>query len=155
MKKFVIPLIAVMLVGFLGKAAWDMQQQYSGVCLDLGRPLTDEEKIRAVIKEMNRSSTRSVEFVTHKRVPFASVDDFLKANPNCCSVETRDNISGWPPQGDWAHKTNWWLSKATGVNAGYVTVNYVLHYIDEKGVVKQTPDKMIWRIQNCGVVTNH
>lgn len=132
--------------GFIGKTAWDMHLQYQGVCLEKGRALTDEEKIRAVIAEMNKSKARSVKWVTYQRVPYTSVDAFLEENPDCCSVELINTYGSEP----YVHTRD--LDQALGAYAGHVTVNYTLHYLDENGVEQKVPDKLIYEIQNCGVV---
>ena len=157
-KKYLLILLAIILVGFSIKTAWkegwEMGRQHEGVCIELDRPLTDDEKIRAVIEMMNRAPMRGVKepipgskgtgYYPRKRIPFASVDDFLKENPNCCSVEIRDK--------HYNEEESWGPSKASGAYAGHVTVNYTLHYLDENGIARTTPDTMVWTIQNCGVV---
>lgn len=143
-RKYILFGIAALVVFGLGAKTYrDMHLQYNGVCLEKGRPLTDDEKIRAVLEEMNRSPMRSVNFVSYKRVPFSSADQFLKDNPNCCTVEVRETQY---------NGNSWDDSKALGVYAGHVIINYTLHYLDEHGVEQQTADRMEFTIQNCGVV---
>lgn len=163
-KKYLLILLSVAFVVFVAKTAWnigwDMGLQYGGICPELGRALTDDEKIRAVIKRMTGPVTGVVRMATFDEktlmrkqdtgylrsisIPYESVDAFLKENPNCCSVEVQDmHYNG---------EESWDSSKAVGAYAGHVTVNYMLNYIDENGRKKKKPDRLVYTIQTCGVV---
>ena len=143
MKKYLYLLAVSAICAFVAKTAWDMGRQYEGVCLEKGRALTDEEKIRAVVKELNRITTRVVDGKSRKKIPYESVDSFLKENPNCCKVEIQNYSYGGDSRG---------FDKAMGVYAGHVFVHYTLHYVDENGVARRRQDEFSGEIQNCGIV---
>jgi len=155
-KKYIWVFIVIIFVVFSAREVWNMHLQYEGICVSLGRALTDEEKIRAVIREMNRPITSVVNMSTNvtestdigylrsRKVPYKSVDEFLMENPDCCSVKIHETHYG--------SEESWGASKALGVYAGHVTVHYTLHYLDKDGIEKTIPDTLEWTIQNCGVV---
>lgn len=155
-------LILVIVMSFIARTAWNMSMQYNGVCIELGRPLTNDEKIHAFIAEMNKVRFRPVletvneykgekvppytGYVPRERIPFASVGQFLKDNPNCCSVEVRGI------DGDDSHAGGFAFSKALGAYAGHIKVNYTLHYLDGHNNAQKMKDALEGTIQNCGQV---
>ena len=139
MKKYLYLLVILAICAFVAKTAWDMGRQYEGVCLEKGRALTDEEKIRALVKEINKRPMVPIDFISYKSIPSASVDEFLKENTNCCKVEYYNMESRS-------------LDKAIGAYAGHVTVNYTVRYLDENGVERQKLLTVTRTIENCGHV---
>ena len=71
----------------------DYINQYRGVCDREGRILSDEEKIRVAVEYINNHYDIIYDDPeTHKTlsldaIPYASVDEFLEKNPNCCKIE--------------------------------------------------------------------
>lgn len=59
---------------------------YGGMCIPKGRWLSDEEKIRKVVEVMVENSK-----------PHQTVDEFLRNNPDCCSVGMHLSGDYFPP----------------------------------------------------------
>ncbi|MBL4576293.1 MAG: hypothetical protein JKY51_09400 [Opitutaceae bacterium] len=146
-EKFIIVLAVICMVGLVGRTAWNMHRQYNGVCVELGRPLTDEEKCRIAIKRLNARPTRSVRvgdsYVSYKKIPYENIDEFLEKNPNSCSVEVMEH---------WYNGDSSKWSRRFGIYAGHVRIDYTLNYIDGDEITLKTDDKVEYTIQNCGVI---
>ena len=65
---------------------------YSGMCIPEGRWLSDEEKIDIVIKKIIAAKQVYLMYGVagskdYEMIPYASVEEFKKENPNCCEVK--------------------------------------------------------------------
>ncbi len=122
---------------------------YSGFCWEQKRWLSEEEKIhRAIVDRFVSSSNYRVQ-VAHSvgdtlvekenlSTPYSSFEDFISANPNCCSLNISESADSGPP-------TFW-----TKVKGGY-SDTAVIHY----GKAHRTfdgsnPSKSVSYIDNCG-----
>lgn len=130
-----------------------------GVCISEARVLSDEEKLRRIIENVNSREIISVDIKkpdesgtprpyleAYKQVPYASVDEFLKQNPDCCKFGNYEKLGNTPSS------PSTWFSRFMGVYAGEAEINYTARYLDEHGAEKQTPYGGWRTIQNCGLV---
>lgn len=126
-------------------------QNYRGVCRAEGRVLTDDELIRRVVASINSKPTvivrlSDVNYQKFPYVPYASVDDFLKENPQCCNVSPI-NI---PIPLDWRFR---------GMAYKSVDVTqYLARYVQENGYITSAVIKSIesgdgaYLVENCGTI---
>ena len=83
------PLPITMAACCLMLVACGNSSSYGGSCRKLGRPLTDQEFIRAALSYKINSRALDV-----KDTP-PSIDDFVAKNPNCCSVDRNPDSEDW------------------------------------------------------------
>ena len=143
-KKSLIVLVAILLLGLAGYAIYLAHLSYSGYCFEQKRFLTDDEKIRAVVREIlvrypkSGDVVHELKIVDGKRVwtkrkkwpespvPYESIDHFLRLNPDCCSV------SDLATYGTGLVKISV-MQRVLGRASDFVRINYYLRYLDEKG----------------------
>jgi hypothetical protein len=139
-----IPVVIVTgLILFLTPAAY---QNYRGVCRVEGRVLTDEEKIRRVVEQVNADKDVYYDDIYERRsyfvtpIPYPSVDGFLASNPDCCKLLPRKKVRGL-------------LDVLTGDNANEVIVRYQVRFHNNEGNLTggQATDSTV--IDNCGEFT--
>ena len=98
---------------------------YSGFCISKGKWLSDDELIRQQITELNRHSyiQDSVHFPNMPRIRYASVEEFISENPDCCKLAGR-----------YSTKRNFGLTaldSILGVNRGLLTLQFKDYYSDK------------------------
>jgi hypothetical protein len=153
--KIAVSTAAVFIAVFVASGFLHLQ----GVCISEARVLPDEEKLNKMIEDIYNRSVVEVEIMkpgksgkprpyreAYQQVPYESVDEFLKQNPDCCEF---GNYEKW---GNLPSSSSTWFSKFMGVYAGEVDVIYNARYIDEDGNEQHTTAKTYRTIQNCGVV---
>jgi hypothetical protein len=129
---------------------------YSGMCMSEGRWLSDEERIKL---EIERIVGRKKEYISelhknndgysygghHDVIPYKSVEEFKKINPDCCSIRKK-------PTQSFAE----FFGRMLGADSGkMVVVNYLQRFYYEGELIEQlvAPDLAHIRYQNnCGVV---
>lgn len=119
---------------------------YSGICYSQKRWLSDEEIIRAAVFQANARSTRVIRGDARVAIPYESVDDFLAANPGCCSM-------GHDGGGEGPREPFSTFEKLTGFGGEVVTVKFTAKYIDEYGRQQPVRLRLTLAVTNCGVVT--
>ena len=120
---------------------------YSGFCFEEGRYLSDKERIRLIFDAINSQTSlpvltvdRGTQYYDH--LPYASFDDYLAENPDCCKI----NPGGWydlpPPT---------LLDRISGEYSGKVIViNFKVRYLDENGELRMQNIKSESKSENCG-----
>lgn len=136
-------LLAAILVGLAVPVISGLN--YSGLCISEGRYLTEQELIDIGIREEFRSYPPRtypglLPKVT-KPIQYASFDDFIARNPNCCSL-TRTAREDFSPA---------FFHRILGHFAGFVRMEY---RVEED--VPDVPEMYVSHIAitNCGIPWN-
>lgn len=132
-----------------------------GYCHELGRWITNEEKILAALKvlnNMNEIAVRYEKYIPEKKqygsgykyfpqIKYESAEAYLKQHPDCCKVTKGDSQVQLDP-GEWDIYDEYLdFDKVYHVN-----VKYIARYKDENNEIKsKTIDKRFY-ITNCGTV---
>lgn len=123
---------------------------FMGFCVHTFRWLSYDERIGIAVQMLNAQPNVSFQVEeggdkhyvvkTYKNVPYPSIEEFYKANPDCCRVN---------PGGPYYIPESTIMDKLTGNDSGQVVViNYIARYIDELG------REQYHRIRNDSVQTN-
>lgn len=127
---------------------------YLGYCLEAGRYLTDEEKIRMAVTDVLKRYPPAVypalvgtEKLRIGRPPvspihYLDVDDFLRLNPTCCSVS-------FMYRGSESIELRF-LWRVAGAPSSFVNINYLVRYLNENNDPQSEKAKTIVPISNCG-----
>ena len=127
---------------------------YNGFCFSQRRFLSHEEYFRAAVEQivgrgteqLISSSPAGVEFRSVTVHPFGSVDDFLKKNPNCCSVVPHNT-------GDNGPYTSF-VERLFGQAARVVSIAYLVNYVDAIRQPKTERKTEQFAVTNCGRAWN-
>ncbi len=127
---------------------------YSGMCIAQGRWLSGEEKIKLAISEIvfrgsniNYLPDKDWEkFSSYDELKFASVDEFIKNNHDCCKTLRGTNHPAlYEP----------FFGKITGHYNDTVEVKYTANFIDKnKNIIRVKDHKEYPVIRNCGYTDN-
>jgi hypothetical protein len=123
---------------------------HSGFCWRQGRYLSNDERILLAVQEVIRLYPPTIPRVVNggaeiefrrveSAIPYASVNDFLTSNPNCCDIRST-GLQGFP-RGFW--------NSVAGRNAGYVHVRYLVRSRRD-GDETRVHHEMAVAISNCG-----
>lgn len=140
------------LIIFLSYLCWKLlivpALNYHGMCVDEFRWISEEEKIRAAVEYVNSVQQIYVNEPIGKvrgfqpRVNYASVEEFLKANPNCCEVvfQLATGNNAFPTV----------LDQLMGSYSGTVILKFDGRYYDENREIKTQKESVGILINNCG-----
>jgi hypothetical protein len=78
-------------------------------------------------------------------VKYATVSEFLEANPDCCEIVPRASKS--TPPG--------FLSRITGRFAGYVHLRHNARVREPSGNVRDVPAEAYYAVTTCGRIWEH
>lgn len=124
----------------------------NNICVRELRALTVEEKrarvVRFVVNQpvpavYHQMATDVIRVSPPPRpVPYANEQDFLQVNPNCCIISRRMPIGESEP----------FTAYERGILgfSEYVHVVYQVRYIDDAGVMQNTPSSEYYILSNCG-----
>ncbi|WP_162917686.1 hypothetical protein [Dongia deserti] len=134
--RVLVPVIAVSVAFLVITAALN----YSGFCISQGRFLSEGELIdigaRRYLKRflpLNYDQFAP----TERPVAFASVEEFLLRNPDCCSVTQKGRDDGVPAL----------FHRIMGRFAGFVRIEYKLEETPPEGPARE----VVWvAVANCG-----
>jgi hypothetical protein len=114
-----------------------------GYCASQGRFLTEEERIHAVINQINRRSVFRADIngkdVTYTRVRYKDANDFLERNPGCCRIEPANSLEIW-------------LNKLGASSFSKVIIEYDNHYVDETGIEHSSRVQIVDLASACGYI---
>ncbi len=112
-----------------------------GYCLTTGGFVSDEEKLRAVIAQINDRSSFAMDIgdttVNYPRIPYDSVDDFMLRNPGCCILRPDNAFERL-------------LNSLGGVASRRVGVTYTNYYRDDNGTIQSKLVQVGGRVSSCG-----
>lgn len=138
---------------------------YVGVCQAgerFGQKLTGAEKIRLAVERYRRiSEWPAYEVRDHldslrmtepaclqqselKHLPYESVEELLALNLGCCRI-SETGYKGYPRT---------LLSRVSGRNAGFVTGQYEVRYMDADGSICSYTREIALAVTNCGDLWN-
>ena len=147
-----ISVLLVVLAFVASRYAFKAGMSYAGYCFAEDKTLSDNEKMRAVVKHVLKKyppavirtpvdslawSVSSPEEPIH----YKDVDDFLTLNPGCCELTEMRS----PEEGSGFN----FMERLTGTVSGYARIDYRVLY-REDGVVKSILSKNHLAISNCG-----
>lgn len=151
--------IAILLIYDLRSTVGTLEDalNYQGVCLKtekritvpVGEKLSDKDMIRIAFEWGNRRAQASIHGAKGKNgtifklVPFASFEEFMKTNPDCCRIEIQKEFAG-----DSLDIARW-----AGVYAGTVRMEYTAFYLDDSGQRQEAQAEGEIHTTNCGIVT--
>lgn len=156
--KGIMLVLGVLLTYFVGTAAYHAKLNYDGYCIPEHRILSDDEMIRIALKDVNRErpkyvysySTGKKERVQEDYIPYASIDELLEKNPNCCSFGLRSHLTS---EGRLPPPT--FFARINGLHRGYVRYKFEAHYVNaETGEEYSKEYNGSYKIKNCGKIYN-
>lgn len=141
----------VVLLIFASSLWFKAGMNYAGYCFAEGRVLSDEEKIRAVIKHVLQKYPPAVIStpVGHgwtvsaplQPIHYKDVDEFLATNPGCCELtQTRS-----PEEGVGFT----FMERLKGTASSFARIDYQVRYWDN-GALKSALSKNHFAASNCG-----
>jgi hypothetical protein len=124
---------------------------YNGFCFREWRFLSDRDYFIAAIGEILKietypevlDSSGSTMFLPVNVLPYATVEQFLQQNPNCCRVISHED-GPWPSLGE----------RLWGAAAALVSMTYKLNYSAASGRPETAAGSTIYVITNCGRAWN-
>jgi len=127
---------------------------YSGYCFAEDQYLTTDEKIRIAFNHINNKRTRTGLRIregensvvkSFEHIPYISFEEYLKANPDCCSVGKSVFSDLAPPD---------FFDRITGYNsAKVVALNFKINYYDpEIRTVNNVEKTFYYLLTNCGKI---
>jgi hypothetical protein len=136
---------------------WWCGMNYTGYCHSQGRYLSNEEKIRSAVDfTLNRypptisrkikvnvdGVTKDTEerFAPKNPIKYSNIDEFIKLNPDCCTLSMRTREGGRP----------YFLDRITGYVSTYVLILFKVRYFNENNIENYSDSGMAVAIQNCG-----
>lgn len=165
--RFGVLLVSLILAGGLWFSALTIYRaylNYGGYCLQNGRKISDNEKIRSAVdfllnsrypkneerlKALLRSSDgKSGSDLDSAGTPIAYRDalDFIAVNRDCCQVLLQPRGIDFPPAT--------FLDRITGQKSSFVEIQYFLRYVDNSGIAREEKRNLTVAIKNCGHVWN-
>jgi len=156
-------IIALLVLGVLGiplsnlihNLIYGGVRNYSGYCFEKKRYLTFDDKVEIMFKFIN-SYDRVYFLVDNKRtqfktLPYTSFEEYLRENPDCCSLIPIDSpispakkLSIAPPD---------FLERATGGHSGeIIAIKFRLNYFDRDGKLTFKNKEYFKVLTNCGNV---
>ncbi len=119
---------------------------YSGLCFAKIRYLSDEERFRMVFDYQNeRTDLLNVAHVgrsTYKYIKYASFDEYIKENPDCCSIN---------PGRPYEIRQSSFLDRIFGYDArDVIVISFKVRYLDENGNQRVQKVRFENTLQNCG-----
>lgn len=119
---------------------------YNGFCFTQARFLSEQALYRAAVSQV--LTDRQVHLpgqggflAPEHPVPYASVDEFLRINPGCCS-----RLVGYLPVGS----LDACIGRLLGAYRAYVEVRFFVRYLGDDGVVHSAPEVRHVFVSNCG-----
>jgi len=106
---------------------------YSGYCLSERRYVPDKEKIDTAMVwifqhqkrlQFKQTADGKAEAWYLNLIPYESIDEFRRANPNCCSIGAR-------PGDDYTEPT--FVRRLFGLVSEIIVIDYLERYIDDQG----------------------
>jgi hypothetical protein len=133
---------------------WWPVRTYYGYCHPMGRYVTDAEKVDELVSAVLATYPPPIPVYRtengHKRVvdvqrprdpvPYASTEEFLRLNPNCCFITDRTRKG---PNATF-------LSRVTGSISAIVVADYLVRYRGEDGSIVAVPYGRANAVDNCG-----
>jgi hypothetical protein len=156
LKSFIIKIrvkhiIVLLVLGLLGVPLLNLIyggiMNYSGYCFAENRYLTADEKIRITFNHINSKPKTTIRIgegsnsvvKSFERIPYSSFEEYVKQNPDCCSVGKKvfsdlpppdffDRISGYNSEKIVVlnYKSNYFDTEINSLNAVEFTFYYVL-----------------------------
>jgi hypothetical protein len=128
---------------------------YSGYCSEKKRYLTFDDKIQIVFEVINNYD-KTYFLIDNKpsgfkTLPYHSFEEYLKENPDCCSIIPIDDPTS--PAEKLSLPPSNFLERITGDHSGEViAINYRLNYFDRDGKLTFKNEKYFSVLTNCGNV---
>ena len=125
----------------------------SGFCFAKMRYLSSKERIRLAFNSLNSASRLRVKILEkgyefRKFIPYESLEQYLKENPDCCEVS--------PPRGSPELPPPSMLGQMFGYHSGeYVRIYYKVRYLDDNGIQTSQVIKVDTPQRNCGEVVTY
>jgi len=121
-----------------------------GYCIKTGTMMTEHEKLNRAIVVINRRSdvtitrhhiVRGIEknYDSRPRVSYASVDEFLSKNKDCCTIEPAGNLQAL-------------FNKLGGQASSEARINYTAYFTDEDGQVRSEEKRASVAVDECGKI---
>lgn len=133
------------------RASFFAGMSYAGYCFPEGKVLSDQEKIRAVVRNVLKKYPPAVIRTPidggwslsspDKPIYYKDVDEFLALNPDCCELTQMRNLEegvGFT-----------FMERLKGTASSFARINYQVRY-REDGAVKSVLSKNHFAISNCG-----
>ena len=145
MKKFILLVLALVLLFKLGELVVIGTMNYKGFCWEQKRYLTDEEKIRAVFNYQNQRSRLKIPSIGYRNhIKYESFDEYIRQYPDCCQK------NGF---GDVGAVTFW--DKVFGyVTDDIIVINFNARYYDAMKQIRTSQIRFANRVNHCGIVVN-
>ncbi len=121
---------------------------YSGFCFAKMRYLSDEEKLRIVFNYINREDELPGIKKSYKHIKYASFDEYIKENPNCCSINHGEAYK--IAQSSFLPEISF-LDTITGLGFhDLIVINFKVRYLDENGNQRIEETRFGNTLRNCG-----
>jgi len=125
---------------------------YSGYCFEKNRYLTFDDKVRVMFNHIDRDNVYlpvGNEWIKFKALPYISFEEYLKENPDCCSLIPIDHPIS--PAKELGLAPPNFLERITGDHSGEViTVKFRLNYFDRSGQLTFKDREYSRVLTNCG-----
>lgn len=115
---------------------------YNGYCWKTKSFMTDDEKIEAAIRSAMASANSVIIGSDKTPVPYKDIEDFRRANPDCCQIRGADS-EGYPPLG--------FFARITGAVHDWVRVAYAKRYAYPDGRREDKNVANLIFLNACGV----
>ncbi len=147
-RKSCLLLVPVLLFALVLPTLLRITANMAGACVTEGRFLSDQELIRLAAMSAN---LRQIVFIPaeHKYqeyVPYASVDELVEKNPNCCEL-------GGAGSGEVPGASRFDLLR--GINSNFVSVRFFAQYKDDNAAIHKILVHWGAMIGNCGEVVDN
>jgi len=145
---FILPLIFLL-------AAYNDPRLYDGYCPELGRAMTEQEKILAALEQSNKShkvlamDKETGDWISYRRlVRYENGWEIYEKFPDCCWVEYKERADGksGPPTDEVPTEP----LRKEGRYAGHVILIYEAPYIAKDGTKRTARVNQSMMITNCG-----
>jgi hypothetical protein len=127
---------------------------YSGFCFAKMRYLSDEEKLRIAFDYNNKEDKLLVslggKLESYEHIKYASFDEYIKENPNCCSINHGELYKIAQPSFGLLPEFSF-FDRISGLGFRDLTVmNFKVRYLDEKGNQRVQQVRVRNTLRNCG-----
>jgi hypothetical protein len=158
-------LLSVMVI-VMGTLVYKGVQNKRGICPELGRRLTDNEYMMIAKKDAMENYPGNIipnvaerlqlriEKITateirNNVIPYKSVDEFMRVNPNCCRFTQSYGADGVPdPDLSFAHEVFSTIYR-------YVLVEYKIRYKNKNVMIASIDGGVLVPMSRCGKVLSY
>lgn len=149
---YIFPATVVAVFFLFASAIYAARLSYDGYCFSQGRQIPENEKVRTAIARILETYPPAATRVylgsnawqpipPSRPIHYASVDEFLAMNPECCRIAPIEKyIEG-------GHLDL--LSRLTGEATNIVEIRYLVRYLDDSNRHQSFPAEILLRLNNC------